>query len=416
MEIVNSRCGGLDIHKKTVVACAKVEGKKISKTFKTYTQDVRAMGQWLAAQGVTTVAMESTGVYWKPIWNLLEAEFKDIQLVLANAEHVKQVPGRKTDVGDAEWIADLHSCGLIRGSRVPDRAERETNELLRARRKLVEERSRVVLRIQKVLEGANLKLSNVVTNITGKAGMAVLRAVASGETDAQRLESLTHTGLKANPAEILAALENSVGAHQRVLLKVQLDLLDTMDQSIETLDSEVNQRMRPFEELAQRLDAVPGISIRNAQEVLGYAGPTLESFPKAGNLTSWTGLCPGNSISAGKKTKLKARRGNSWLKSVMVEAAWAAIRTKGSYFRDLYHKLKARRGSQKAIVAVAHAMLVTIFHMVRRGESYHELGADYHKLQNRERLLKKRLRELNRLGYEVGSIRDLHSADGQAAA
>ena len=405
MEIVHPRCAGLDVHKASVIACAKVQRKKTVRTFKTYAEDLRALGRWLTEEKIETLVMESTGVYWKPIWNLFEAEFSNIKLVLANAEHVKQVPGRKTDVGDAEWLADLHSCGLIRGSRVPERSERETNELLRARRKLTEERTRVVTRIQSYLEGANLKLSNVVTDITGKAGMAVLRAVVNGETSAQELVKLTNTGLKAKPSEIEAALENSVGKHQRLLLKVQLTLLDSLDEAISLLDTEVDQRMRPFDELVKRLDKIPGISRRNAQEILGYAGPTLEDFPTAGHLAAWAGLCPGNTISAGKAIKRKARKGNSWLKGVMVEAAWPAIRTRTSYFRDFYHRKKATRGAQKAIVAVAHAILTTVYHIVRRGTEYQDLGANYHKLQNRERVLKRRVRELAGLGYEI-TVRD----------
>ena len=405
MEIVHPRCAGLDVHKSNVVACVKVGGKKTTRTFKAYAEDLRSLGRWLTEEKVDTVVMESTGVYWKPIWNLLEAEFSNIQLVLANAEQVKQVPGRKTDVKDAEWLADLHSCGLIRGSRVPERAERETNELLRARRKLTEERTRIVTRIQSYLEGANLKLSNVVTDITGKAGMAVLRAVVGGETSAQELVKLTNTGLKAKPAEIQAALENSVGPHQRILLKVQLTVLESLDDAISMLDKEVEERMRPFEDVVRRLDEIPGISRRNAQEILGYAGPTLEDFPTAGHLAAWAGLCPGNSISAGKASKRKARKGNSWLKGVMVEAAWPAIRTRTSYFRDLYYRKKATRGAQKAIVAVAHAILTTIYYMVRRGTVYQDLGTNYHKLQNRERVLKRRVKELASLGYEV-LIRD----------
>lgn len=408
MEIVNPRCAGMDVHKRTVVCCAKVEGQKLTKTFNTYSSDLRDMGKWLSALGVTTVVMESTGVFWKPIWNLLEAEFSGINMVLANAEFVKQVPGRKTDVGDAEWLADLHCCGLIRGSRVPDRDERELIELLRARQRFVDEYGRHVLRIQKVLEGANCKLSNVVTDITGKAGMAVLKALVSGESNAKKLQKLTDTGLKARPAEILRALEGSVRDHQRLLLSVELKSLESIDEVISTLDVEVDKRLRPFEEVVQRLDAIPGISQRNAQEILGYAGPTLENFKYSAELAAWAGLCPGNNISAGKSKNRKARRGNSWLKSVMVAAAWPAIRTKSSYFRELYHRKKATRGSQKAIVAVAHSMLVTIFHMVKRGTTYRDLGPDYQKIRNRSQILQKRRNELSRLGYAI-EVTDLLS-------
>ncbi|ODT76146.1 hypothetical protein ABS71_03765 [bacterium SCN 62-11] len=415
MEVVHPRCAGLDVHKASVTVCVKVGKKKTVRTFKTYAADLRQLGQWLSEERVETLVMESTGVYWKPIWNLLEVEFSDIKMVLANAEHVKQVPGRKTDVGDAEWLADLHSCGLIRGSRVPERPERETNELLRMRRKVEDERTRVVTRIQTYLESANLKLSNVVSDITGKAGMAVLRAVVAGETRAEELVKLTNTGLKAKPAEIQAALENSAGPHLRMMLRVQLALLDGLDDAISLLDAEVDQRMRPFDEVVTRLDKIPGISRRNAQEILGYAGPTLEDFPTAGHLAAWAGVCPGNTISAGKAIRRKARKGNSWLKGVLVEAAWPAIRTRSSYFRDFYHRKKATRGSQKAIMAVAHAILTTIYHMVRRGTEYQDLGANYHKLQNRERLLKRRVRELASLGYEI-TVRDFQSELEQIAS
>ena len=332
MEIINPRCGGLDLHKGSMTCCAKVLGKKKLFTFNTYTEGIRALGNWLTEQQVTTLAMESTGVYWKPIWNILETEFSNIKLVLAHAQHVKQLPGRKTDVSDAEWLADLHSCGLIKGSRVPSRDERENSEILRARRRLIEQRSRVVVRIQKLAEGANLKLSNVVSSITGKAGMAVLKAVASGETDARKLQELTNTGLKAKPEEILAALENSVGVHQRVILQVYLEQIEILNKGIKTLDQEIGKRMLPFEESAQLIDTVPGFTLTNGQEVLGYAGgPAFDDFPSAKHFASWTGLCPGNSVSAGKSKSRKAKQGNPWLKGVFIEAAWGAIRTKGSY-------------------------------------------------------------------------------------
>ncbi len=408
MEVLNPRCGGVDVHKNSVVVCAKVNGKKETKTFKTYVGTLRQMGKWLVEKQITTVAMESTGVYWKPIWNLLEAEFSGIHLVLANAEHVKQVPGRKTDVCDAEWLADLHSCGLIRGSRVPNRENRELQELVRARRKLIDDRSRMICRIQKVLEGAGVKLSSVVTDITGKAGMAVLKALVGGEKDPEKLVKLTETGLKAKPDEIVAALEGSMGRHQSLLLEVELHILEGLSKAIVRLDKEVEKRMRPFWKTLVRLDDIPGIATRGAQEILAYAGPTLEGFPTAGHLAAWTGVCPGNSKSAGKSKSKRARKGNLWLKSTMVEAAWAAIRTKGSYYKDLYHRKKSTRGAQKAIVAVAHSMIETIYHMVTRGTDYVELGPNFHKMQQRATVLKRRLRELGSLGYEI-TVRDLEA-------
>ncbi|MFN8610913.1 MAG: transposase [Vulcanimicrobiota bacterium] len=246
----------------------------------------------------------------------------------------------------------------------------------------------------------------IVTNITGKAGRSVLKAVASGERDPHKLEELTRTGLKAKPDEIIKALENSIGPHQRLLLQVELKALEALEGIISELDAEVDVRMRPFEEVSGRIDVVPGFTRRNAQEVLGIAGPTMEDYPSAGHLAAWAGLCPGNSTSAGKTKRPKARRGRESLKCVMVEAAWAAIRTKGSYWKDLYHRKKATRGSQKAIVAVAHALLVTIYHMVRRGTAYQDLGADYHKRQNRQKVAKKRVAELSSLGFDV-QLRDL---------
>jgi transposase len=405
MELINSRCAGLDIHKKSVVACRKVNGDRETRTFRTFLQDLRELGKWLEAGGVTTVAMESTGVYWKPIWNLLEAEFSGIELVLANAEHVKQVPGRKTDVCDAAWLADLHSCGLIQGSRVMDRVSRELQELVRTRRRLIQERSRTLNRIVKVLEGANLKLASVVSTVTTKSGMAVIEALSEGEDNPRRLMERMEKRLKSPPEDILAALEGTMGYNQRLLLQVQLDIYHNLSKNIQQLDREVEQQMLPFTEQIQQLDEVPGLAKQTAQEVLAYIGLTIEGFPSAGHLASWVALCPGNSISAGKKTGRGARKGNGWLKSTMVEAAWSAVRTKGSYFRDLYQRKKASRGSQKAIVAVAHAMLVTIYTMLKKGTKYEDLGADFHKMQRRESLMRRRVRELHTLGYAV-QVRD----------
>jgi len=399
MEVIHERCCGLDVHKKTVVACVITPQGKETRTFSTMTQGLLEMADWLVERGVTHAAMESTGVFWKPIYNLLEG--LDLTLLLVNARHIKAVPGRKTDVKDAEWIADLLRHGLLRGSFIPDRPQRELRELVRYRRNLIRQKAQVVNRIQQVLEGANIKLSSVATDITGVSGRAMLEALAEGDADPQALAALAKGRLRNKVSELEQALRGLMGPHQRLLLQSQLRHLDFLAQEIEQLDQEVGQRMGPFEEAIQVADAVPGIGRRAAEEILAETGVDMSRFPTEAHLSSWAGVSPGNNESAGKRKSGRTGHGNPWLRSALVEAAWAAARTKGSYLSAQYHRLAARRGAKRAILAVAHSILVIIYHLLRDGTTYQDLGSNYFDQRNAQAVLRRSVRRLEVLGYRV---------------
>ena len=356
MEVVHPRCGGLDVHKKSVVACVMIPGHKEVRTFGTVTAELLRLSDWLQQEGVTHVAMESTGVYWKPVFNVLETT--GLELLVVNAQHIKAVPGRKTDVKDSEWIADLLRHGLVRASFIPSRPQRELRELVRYRKTVVEQRSHLVQRIQKLLEGANIKLSDVASDIVGVSGNAMLRALANGEQDLDRLVELAKTSLRNKREELRLALQGSFGSHQRFLLGKQLDQLEFLDRQIADLNEEVEQRLRPFEALLARLDAIPGIGRRNAEQILVEVGTDMSRFPSASHFASWAKLCPGNDESAGKRRSGRTGMGSRWLRSTMVEAAWSASRVRNSYFAAQYHRLVPRRGKRRAAVAVAHSMLI----------------------------------------------------------
>jgi transposase len=399
MEVINERCAGLDVHKKTVVACVIIPEGKETRTFSTMTQGLLELADWLGESQVTQVAMESTGVFWKPVYNLLEG--LDFTLLVVNARHIKAVPGRKTDVKDAQWIADLLRHGLLRGSYIPDRPQRELRELVRYRRNLVRERSRVINRIQQVLEGANIKLSSVATDISGASGLAMLAQLARGEATPEQLADLARGRLRNKRAELEQALRGLMGTHQRMMLQSQLRHLEFLAQEIEQLDQEVEQRMGPFEEAIQVADAIPGIGPRNAQEILAEIGVDMNRFPTEEHLSSWAKVCPGNNESAGKRKNGHTGYGNPWLRSALVEAAWAAVRTKGSYLSAQYHRLAARRGAKRAILAVAHSILVIIYHLLRDGTTYQDLGGDYFDQRNAQAVVRRSVRRLEGLGYRV---------------
>jgi transposase len=403
VEVVHERCAGLDLHKKTVVACALVPGPagkaaKTLRTFGTMTQDLLALGDWLTALGVTHVAMESTGVYWKPVWNLLEDR---CELLLANAQHIKAVPGRKTDVKDAEWIADLLRHGLLQASFVPDRFQRELRELTRYRTQLTRERAAELNRLQKTLEGANIKLAAVVSEIDGKSAREMLEALVDGATDVAALAHLARGRLREKTAELERALAGSFGPHQRFLVARQLALLDAFDDSIAQVSAELVERMRPFEAQLAHLDTIPGVGQRTAEVVIAEIGTEMERFPSAAHLAAWAGLAPGNYESAGKQQRGTTRHGNPALKTCLVEAATAAVRTKRSYAAAQYQRLAARRGRKRALVAVAHAMLVAAYHMLQRDEDYRDLGATYFDDRDHAALSKRLTRRLEQLGYDV---------------
>ena len=399
MEVVHPRSSGLDVHKKSVVACVMVPGRKDVRTFGTVTAELLRLADWLQQEGITHVAMESTGVYWKPVFNVLEAT--GLELLVVNAQHIKAVPGRKTDVKDAEWIADLLRHGLVRASFIPSRPQRELRELVRYRKTVVEQRSHLVQRIQKLLEGANIKLSGVTADIVGVSGTAMLRALAQGEQDLDRLAELAKTSLRNKRQELKVALQGSFGSHQRFLLGSQLKQLEFLDHQIDDLNQEVARRLRPFEAILARLDAIPGIGPRNAEQILVEVGTDMRRFPSASHFASWAKLCPGNDESAGKRRSGRTGPGSRWLRSTMVEAAWSASRVRHSYFAAQYHRLLPRRGKRRAAVAVAHSMLIVIYHLIKDGTIYQDLGPNHFDELDRRRATHRAITRLQALGYRV---------------
>jgi transposase len=403
MEALYARCCGIDVHKKTAVACVITPGPagqltKEVRTFGTTTDQLLALGDWLAERGVTHVAMESTGVYWKPLWNLLEDRFS---LVLANAQHVKAVPGRKTDVRDCEWLADLLRHGLLRASFVPPRPQRELRELTRYRTALIRERAAEVNRLQKTLEGANLKLGDVASNVLGVSGRAILQALVAGTADPASLADLARGRLREKRAALERALRGRMGPHQRFLLAEQLCHLDALDDSIARVSAEIAERLRPFEAELERLDGIPGVGRRTAEVLLAEIGADMARFATAGHLASWAALCPGNHQSAGKRTSGKTRDGNRWLKAALTEAAQAAAKTKGTYLAAQYRRLAARRGKHKAAVAVAHTIPVIAYHLLKDGHGYEDLGGNYFDERDRQFVERRLVRRLEGLGYRV---------------
>lgn len=403
MDVVYERCCGLDVHKQTVVACVLLSGpsgpaQRQIRTFGTYTNNLLALGDWLAAQSVTHVVLESTGVYWKPIWNLLEDQFT---LLLVNARHVKAVPGRKTDVQDAEWLAELLRHGLLRASFVPDRAQRELRELTRYRTSLTNERSAAVNRLQKTLEGANIKLASVASDVVGLSGRQMLAALVEGTTDPTLLADLAHGKLRNKLPDLEQALLGRIGPHQRLLVAEQLAHVDYLDAAIARLSSEVAERLHPFDESIARLDAIPGVGRGVAEVLLAEIGPDLSRFPTAAHLASWAGMCPGHDESAGKRRSGKTRKGSPWLRAALIQAAHAVGRSKQNYLVAQYRRLTARRGKKKAAVAVGHSILVIFYHLMTHECPYVDLGATYFEHRNRRQLGRRLVNRLQALGYHV---------------
>ena len=403
MEVVYPRCCGLDIHKKVVVACLLVsepggQVRKEIRRFGTMTEDLLALADWLSGAGCTHVALESTGVYWKPIWNLFEGSF---ELLLVNAQHIKAVPGRKTDVKDSEWIAELLRHGLLKGSYVPDRPQRELRELTRYRTALVHERTAEVNRLQKTLEGANIKLAAVASDVLGKSGREILAALVAGTTEPRVLADLAQGRLRDKLPELERALVGSFGPHQRFLVLQQLAHIAFLDEALERVSTEIGERLRPFEAVVDRLDALPGVGRRTAEALLAEIGTAVSRFPTAGHLASWAGLCPGNHESAGKRKSGKTRKGSPWLRALLVEAAQAAGRTKETYLGQQFRHLAARRGKKKAAVAVAHSLLVIIYHLLKDGTEYQDLGVHYFAERDRQAAQRWLVRRLETLGYTV---------------
>jgi transposase len=374
METVHDRCAGLGVHKKTVVACIRCQGPDGSvtatvRTFGTMTADLLALADWLDAAGVRHVAMESTGVYWKPVFHLLEGRFA---VILVNAGRLKQVPGRKTDVKDAEWIAELLAHGLLSPSFIPEPAVRELRDLTRQRTTLVRDRAAVANRIQKVLEDANIKLGSVASDVLGASGRAMIRALIDGQEDPARLAELAKQRLRGKIPELKRALLGRVTDHHRFVLGVLMDQIEALEGLLVRLDARIAEAMRPFDEAAGRLRGIPGVGARAAEVIVGEIGPDVGSFPTAGHLSSWAGLCPGNNESAGKRRSGKTTKGNPWLRSLLVQVAWAASHTKETIFSACYRRWAKRLGRKKALVAVAHKVLVVIWHLLKEGTGYRE--------------------------------------------
>lgn len=402
MEVLYPRCAGLDVHQKTVVACVRIvaggRAKTEVRTFATTTGALYQLADWLTSHEVRHVVMEATGVYWRPVWHVLEESF---ELTLANAKHVKNVPGRKTDVNDATWLAELHAHGLVRASFVPPRAIQELREMTRARKQLVHERVRHVQRIQKVLEDANLKLTSFISDVVGRSGRAMLDAIVEGQTDPGALAALAHPRLRASQAELVEALRGRPSAHHRVMLRLHLDQLDATDRAIATVEQHVEEALGPFRDARDVLVTIPGVSTNVANAIVSEIGIDMSRFPTAGHLVSWAGLCPRSDESAGKRRSTRIREGAPWLKPLLVQAAWSAVRVKRAYERSHFYRLKARRGPGRAIIAVAASMLGAIWHMLTRGQPYADLGNDHFDKRDREKTARGLVRRLAHLGYQV---------------
>jgi len=404
MDVVHARCAGLDVHKATVVAGVRMPSPRCGErcgetmTFATTTRGLRELREWLIAHGVTHVALESTGVYWRPVYAVLEGV---VEMILVNARHVKMVPGRKTDVRDCEWLAQLLECGLLRGSFVPPAGVRDLRDLTRLRKTLIRERSQHVNRVAKTLELAQLKLGCVVTDIMGKTGRAILQALSTGIDDPVRLADCAQGNLRKKRAALREALVGRLTPHYAFLLQQHLSLIDALDVHIATLDARIAEAMAPFAEAATLVQSMPGIAARAAQAIIAETGIDMSQFPTAAHFASWARLCPGNNESAGKRRPTTTGKGATWLRATLQEAAWAAVRSRKSYYRALYHRLRARRGPKKAIVAVQHAMVVALWHMLKHRVSHRDLGADYFDRQNTDRIRRHHVRRLERLGYDV---------------
>lgn len=402
MKTLHRRCAGLDVHSDTVVACARLTARtKAShevRRFSTATRDLLELADWLAAQGITHVAMEATGIYWKPIWHILEGRF---ELVLANAAHIRNVPGRKSDVNDAVWISDLLAHGLIRASFVPPAQIQDVRDLTRTRMQLAREVAQHIQRIQKALESSNIKLTSVISNIVGTSGRRILKAMIAGETNATKLAELGSTRLKCPRTELVAALDGRMTAHHRFLIAHHLGLIEELERHIAAFDARIQELLAPFRDAVARLITIPGVSRVSAEVILAEIGSDMTPFPTAGHLLSWAGLVPRLDESAGKRRSTRVRKGAPWLKPVLVQCAWGAARTKGTYYQAQFFRLKSRRGPKKAAIAVAASLLTAAYHMLKDGTLHQDLGTDFLVKRDKARIAARLAKRIRDLGYDV---------------
>jgi transposase len=403
MEVLYTRCCGLDIHKKSVVACLIItepgqKPVKETRTFRTMTADLLALADWLSDMGCTHVAMESTGVYWRPIYNLMEGLF---ELLLVNAQHIKAVPGRKTDVKDADWIAELLRHGLLRGSFVPSRPQRQLRELTRHRTTLVQERARTINRMQNVLEDANIKLASVVTDIRGVSARSMLEALIAGERDVSVMAELARGRMRSKRAELEEALRGHFLPHHSFLLTEHLSHIDYLDEAIDRVSQAIEEHLADEQEAIALLDTIPGVSQRTAEILIAEIGTDMSRFPSAQHLASWAGMCPGHHESAGKRLSGKTRKGSRWLRQVLVEIAHVAAKTKDTYLAAQYRRIAARRGKKRALIALGHTVLVIAYQLLTRKLPYHDLGVAYFDKLEQNRVQRRLVRRLERMGYEV---------------
>jgi transposase len=414
METMHQRVGGLDVHKAMIVACVRImaggQASRTCRTFDTTTTGLEALRDWLTEQACTHVAMEATGVYWKPVWNVLSDG--DFDLMVANAAHIKNVPGRKTDVNDAMWIADLVACGLIRPSFVPEEQIQQLRSLLRARKQLTREQTSHVQRIQKTLEEANIKLDSVISDILGVSGRRMIEAMISGVRDPHKLAALADRRIKASPKVLYDALHGRMTEHHRFLLRLYLDQHDAaaagvanidaaVDAAILAMDEEVKPGQATFQSLSSLLRTIPGVGVLAATTILAEIGIDMSRFPTAGHLLAWAGLCPGQNESAGKRKSSRLRKGDPWLKTMLVQCAWAASRKKDSYYKAQFNRLRGKRGPKIAICAVAASMLTAIYHMLKDGTEHHDLGANHFRQASTEIKAKRLVAQLAKLGFRA---------------
>ena len=403
MQVVHERCCGLDVHKKTVVACilitlANGEVQRHIRTFSTMTAGLLALSDWLESLAVTVIAMESTGIYWRPVFNLLE---EGRSVILVNAQHMKAIPGRKTDIKDSEWLADLLRHGLLKASFIPPAPVRELRDLTRYRKTLVQERAQEVNRLHKVLETANVKLTAVATDVLGKSGRAMLEALVKGATDPEILAELARGRLRQKLPQLQEALDGRVEPHHRLLLKHILAHIAFLEETLEQLQRDIEERLHPFEEAMTLLMSIPGIQALAAATIVGEIGDDMTRFPSAKHLASWAGVCPGNKQSGGKRLSGKTTQGNATLRAMLAEVVWVISHMKDNYLSAQYHRLARRLGKKKAVVAVSHSLLVIIYHVLSTKQPYSDLGADYFEQRDSTRLTQRSVRQLEALGYTV---------------